>query len=1202
VSGTERLTRPYKGLIPYAEEDAPFFFGREAERELVIANLLGARLTVLYGPSGAGKSSLLRAGVEHRLHALAQENLDEQGAPEMAVAVFSAWQGDPVVELLATVGRAVLGAWGERRTFEPVPNGLPLAEGLAAWADRLGGLLLIVLDQFEEAFLYQADDGDPGSFWNQLARAVRKPDLQAGFLISLREDALATLDRLKGKIPDIFSNTLRLDHLDRASARKAITGPLVEWNRRFGLTGEAALRAEPELIEEVLDEVIVGKLTVGDFGQGVDRHLVARGTQRIETHHLQLVLSRLWEEEEREGSFVLRRSTLAERLGGPQKIVRTHLGEVLSTLTDAERTTAAHVLRNMVLPSGAKASLGVDDVAELSNHPAKEVEPVLRRLAEPTMRVLRPVTDNFGVVRYELFHDVLAAAALDWRRGFEQRRKTRKWAAWLAIAVCALVLMTFLLVFAYKQQAQAERQARIAASRGRVAQGFLLPRDQLGLKLLLLAEASRTPELLAKHALLTTLQEVPGLLSAQDEPDGRVFAHSPNGQYVAWRTPNGELQLWTIVPHRRQRIALAENAAVLSVAFSPDGRTLAVALWEPDDHLSVQLWETSGGRLVGKLPWEHSSGSERDYIMDIAFSSDGRQLAGLGRTRTQVWDVVNRRTIGPKIPFRLAPYIWFSPGDEYLVTHREIWSIRDHRWVHAEFGLSEDTASAFSSDGRLLAVGDKAGVIAIWRVREKRMLGEPFALLTKPITRLAFGSGDRILAAGDNTGTTRLWSVTERHPISREYWGGGATRTLALNSRGTLLATGGNDGTVDLRPAGQEPRHPSESIRIQGHDEAVAQLRFSRKDTELISISQTGSRRTWSVSEMQNPPLYKVGLGRGLRSSLIALSPEGDLVASTDLDGQIHLWSVSRRSKAGTILRHAPTVSSLSFSADGRLLASGGGETIQLWSMATRKAVGRIRGHEAAAVSVLAFSPDGQLLASGGSDGTVRFWSIPAQKPVGTPLSVGHSVQTINFSPDGNVLAVGNEDGARLWSIRDRLPLGKLLGISSSRERLTFSPNGRFVAVSNRATTRIWSLKEHRQICTLESDQIAVNGLAFSPDEKTLAAAGFNGTIRLWSIEECQPLGKALKGPLGWAVSVAFSRDGRTLASGHYVYSSLSDAPSLFLWDVDPASWRDRACRIAGRNFSAEEWREYQGTEIPYECTCPKLPPGEGVERCPKAQ
>ncbi len=80
---------PYKGLTPFgdSELDALLFFGRERDGEIVAANVIAARLTVLYGPSGVGKSSLLRAGVARALRELPEEPL---------VVVFSSWGEDPL--------------------------------------------------------------------------------------------------------------------------------------------------------------------------------------------------------------------------------------------------------------------------------------------------------------------------------------------------------------------------------------------------------------------------------------------------------------------------------------------------------------------------------------------------------------------------------------------------------------------------------------------------------------------------------------------------------------------------------------------------------------------------------------------------------------------------------------------------------------------------------------------------------------------------------------------------------------------------------------------------------------------------------------------------------------------------------------------------------------------------------------------------
>src|SRR5712691_8564235 len=95
---------PYQGLAPYSEDDAGYFFGRESEREIIIANLMASRLTVLYGPSGVGKSSVLSAGVSHRL----RSHMERAGEDaRVAVTVFRDWkQRDVIGRLMADVEAA----------------------------------------------------------------------------------------------------------------------------------------------------------------------------------------------------------------------------------------------------------------------------------------------------------------------------------------------------------------------------------------------------------------------------------------------------------------------------------------------------------------------------------------------------------------------------------------------------------------------------------------------------------------------------------------------------------------------------------------------------------------------------------------------------------------------------------------------------------------------------------------------------------------------------------------------------------------------------------------------------------------------------------------------------------------------------------------------------------------------------------------
>jgi hypothetical protein len=119
-------TTPYQGLQPYAEGDAPFFFGRDAERAILAANLMAAKLTLVYGASGVGKSSVLRAGVVHQLREQEARADHIAGSPRLVVVYVNEWSGDAVARLLDRVGQEVarvLGAPG--RPSRTRPGGWP---------------------------------------------------------------------------------------------------------------------------------------------------------------------------------------------------------------------------------------------------------------------------------------------------------------------------------------------------------------------------------------------------------------------------------------------------------------------------------------------------------------------------------------------------------------------------------------------------------------------------------------------------------------------------------------------------------------------------------------------------------------------------------------------------------------------------------------------------------------------------------------------------------------------------------------------------------------------------------------------------------------------------------------------------------------------------------------------------------------------
>jgi len=401
---------PYKGLQPYTEQDRTFFFGRDRDQQIIISNLYAAPLTVLYGASGVGKSSVLLAGAVPLL----------REEPNLSVVVFRNWQ-DP--DFLLRLKQKALEATKKKSTAD---LSLPLDELLAQLWQSARGSSFFVLDQFEEYFLYNPNAGDEAGFEAEFARAVNRRDVTTNFLLSMREDSLSKLDRFQGRIPTLMSNMLRLEHLDREAAREAITKPLEVYNQ-LAADGRPPVTIEPALITAILQD-LQSKVS-DDVAASDARTSQEKPPGAIETPFLQMVLTRLWDEERGSGARALRQQTYTA-LGGASNIAKTHLDTIMAKLTDAEREAAARVFRYLVTPSGTKIAQEAAALALWTDTTEEKVLPILDRLSSQDVRILRTVNAPGRPVLYELFHDVLAQAVLNWWRKYaavqEQQRIRRE--------------------------------------------------------------------------------------------------------------------------------------------------------------------------------------------------------------------------------------------------------------------------------------------------------------------------------------------------------------------------------------------------------------------------------------------------------------------------------------------------------------------------------------------------------------------------------------------------------------------------------------------------------------------------------------------------------------------------------------------------------------------------------------------------------
>jgi WD40 repeat protein len=1092
---------PYKGLGAFDETelDALLFFGRERDTETIASNLLAARFTILFGATGAGKSSVVRAGVVHRARAL---------APDSIVLVHDGWAGDPVANLGATVGG----------------GGGTLAELFADVTAEHGGDLYLVLDQFEELFLYQ----DGTALARELAAVVTRADLRVNVLVAVRDDQLSRLDALTGHLPDVFGNALPLEHLDREAAWAAITGPVGRYNE----LADAAVSIEPELVDAVLDEVAVGRVALGGVAVGTAE---PGGGDRIEAAYLQLVMQRLWDAEREQGSSVLRRGTLAD-LGGAQEIVRADFDRAIASLPPARRDVAARVFNHLVTPSGTKIAHRIDDLAGYASVDESELRSVVRALSAD--RILRPLGE-----RVEIFHDVLADAVLAWRtqhdaaRALEEQRREserrhRSILVALGAALLALAAMAVLAVYALTQRSQARDRAdaaRVAARRANARAldsqaGRLIPvqgarRDpELGLELAIrAARLSSTVEAedTLRRALATSFvrrvlpdrQVVEASFDARGDRlvvgsrDGRVGVYdatgrhqiatidtrhklssavpSPDGSLVATTVPGRAASLWDVATGR-----LAHRLApATAVAFDDTGRRIVTA-----EGRTATLWDTASASRVAPL-------HQDEPIRRIGFSPHGAWIVTFDAgTLVHVFDVPSGALVRTFDHRARVSSALVAPDENTVVTAganklARSWSLRTNDLLHGFRGhVGEVTSVAVSPRGRLLLTTSTDTAARIWRLADAGLV----TTLTGHTGRVFGGQfsadGGSVLTWSAD-GTARLWRSNGDFTKAILAGPGGAVRSASIGAGNTVVTLSADRRArvwnVPIRPA------LVPVARFEGHPRAAA---FSRDGARVavtngvdVDVRNTADGRP--VVQLRTGPVRHV-----------AANADGSRVAVVT-PTEVSVWSTAD----GSLLRSFPGAATAVALDRDRSVASGNVDgTVVVHPLHGGPAV-RLSGPEAR-VTALAFGVAGKRVAAGYANGKVAGWSVPRHRLTfaRTVHDAGTIVTGVTFDRTGRRLATTGRD-TRVFVLHAATgaQLEALPGHTAAVNGAAFSPGGHWLVSAGPGTAGLWDLATGERLFFLDGHRGRLLAATFDDAGHRVSTVGADGTLRTYACGLC---------------------------------------------------------------------------------------------------